>query len=182
MEQADTPASCIQAVAAARSRSPQLALSRATNDATARDGMRDGGAMTYTLSTAAKATGRNKSTIHRAIKSGAMSATRDPATGGWLIEPAELHRVYPPLSDATSHATGPETARDGDATAQLLARLADKDAQIADLQRRLDAEAAERRQAIERLLAAQEKITALTDQRLAAPATPAKRGWWSWRR
>jgi hypothetical protein len=161
-------------------------MSRATGDTTARDGMRDGGAMTYTLSTAAKATGRNKSTIHRAIKSGAMSATRDPATGSWLIEPAELHRVYPPLSDATSHATGPETARDGardgDATAQLLARLADKDAQIADLQRRLDAEAAERRQAIERLLAAQEKITALTDQRLAAPAAPAKRGWWSWRR
>jgi hypothetical protein len=71
--------------------------------------------------------------------------------------------------------------------AQLLSRLADKDAQIADLQRRLDSEAAERRQAIERLLATQEKITVLTDQRAATPAwtpppaAPARR-WWAWRR
>jgi hypothetical protein len=140
--------------------------------------------MVYTLSTAAKATGRNKSTIHRAIKAGTVSATRDPATGGWLIEPAELHRVYPALSHATSDATGDaiarDIARDSDATAQLLARLADKDAVIEDLRNRLDTEATERRQAIERLLAAQEKIAALTDQR-TAPAAPARRSWWPWR-
>jgi hypothetical protein len=49
----------------------------------------------YTLGTAAKATGKNKSTIHRAIKSGKISATRDDS-GTYHIDPAELHRVFPP--------------------------------------------------------------------------------------
>jgi|SRR5450830_484874 len=48
----------------------------------------------YTLAEAAKATGTNKTTILRAIKSGKLSGTKD-AHGEWIVEPVELHRVYP---------------------------------------------------------------------------------------
>ena len=50
--------------------------------------------MGYTLGDAARATGLNKSTILRAIRSGKVSGTKD-AHGQWCIEPCELHRVYP---------------------------------------------------------------------------------------
>ncbi len=43
---------------------------------------------------AAKATGLNRTTVFRAIKSGKISGTRNER-GEWSIEAAELHRVYP---------------------------------------------------------------------------------------
>lgn len=64
----------------------------------------------YNLATASKATGRNKGTILKAIQSGRISASRDEL-GGWCIEPAELHRVYPPINPATAPATDPATSR-----------------------------------------------------------------------
>jgi predicted site-specific integrase-resolvase len=56
-------------------------------------------AMPYSLHQAATACGVNKSTILRAIKAGKISAVRDEQ-GQWQVEPAELHRVYPPVTDA----------------------------------------------------------------------------------
>lgn len=50
--------------------------------------------MKYSLTKAASATGKGKSTIHRAIKSGKLSAEKQE-DGSYLIDPAELHRVYP---------------------------------------------------------------------------------------
>ena len=50
--------------------------------------------MRYTLGTAAKATGKAKSTILRAVQSGAISATK-AHDGSYEIEPSELHRVFP---------------------------------------------------------------------------------------
>lgn len=50
--------------------------------------------MSYTLGEAAKATGKNKSTINRAIKAGRISAERQD-DGSYRIDPAELHRVFP---------------------------------------------------------------------------------------
>lgn len=52
--------------------------------------------MSYTLNEAAKATGKSKTTIHRALKSGRVSATKTE-NGSYSIEPAELHRVFPPV-------------------------------------------------------------------------------------
>jgi hypothetical protein len=72
-------------------------------------------AMPYTLAQAARAIGRNKTSVLRAIKAGKVSAIRDEATGGWLIEPAELHRLYPPAADA-AHATGDAATRNGNDT------------------------------------------------------------------
>src|SRR5512132_3962510 len=52
--------------------------------------------MSYTIGTAARATGKAKSTISRDVKSGRISAQRQP-DGSYLIDPSELHRVYPPV-------------------------------------------------------------------------------------
>ena len=51
--------------------------------------------MPFTLSQAAKASGRGKTTVFRAIKSGRLSAVRDETGGTWLIEDSELFRVFP---------------------------------------------------------------------------------------
>ena len=52
--------------------------------------------MPYTLGQAAKATGKQKSTILEAIRNGRISAAKDDL-GRYQIDPAELHRVYPPI-------------------------------------------------------------------------------------
>jgi hypothetical protein len=136
--------------------------------------------MGYSLSEAAKASGKSKATIHRAIKSGRISAARDDATGSWIIDPAELHRVFTPVPAdqvQTGHMRRGETA---DETATLRLRLTelqqererernDKENVIADLRQRLDASEEERRKV-------QAQLTALlTDQR-----QPKRRRWW-WR-
>ena len=53
----------------------------------------------YTVETAAAAVGRNKTAILRAISAGRISVAEDE-TGEWQIDPAELHRIYPPLRGA----------------------------------------------------------------------------------
>ena len=49
--------------------------------------------MSYTLNEAAKAVGKSKTTIHRAIKSGKISASKLDS-GAYSIDPSELHRVF----------------------------------------------------------------------------------------
>jgi hypothetical protein len=71
--------------------------------------------MSYSLSNAAAACGVYKSTVLRSIKSGRLTATKD-ALGQWRIEPAELHRVYPP---ALSNGADSNGTRHG-ATAALV--------------------------------------------------------------
>jgi hypothetical protein len=146
--------------------------------------------MPHTLREAAKAVGRDRSTLIRAIRAGRLSANRDDATGAWLIEPAELHRIYPPEpaegdAERTSGAPGSATAmrpvgraNGAQAAAQveireLRAQLAAYERTVDDLRRRLDAESDERR-----------RLTAvLADQRAAPPPAPAPaRRWWPWRR
>ncbi len=53
--------------------------------------------MTYTLGQAAKATGMSKPSISAAIKNGRISAAKDDL-GRYMIDPSELHRIYPPVS------------------------------------------------------------------------------------
>ncbi len=140
--------------------------------------------MPFTLSQAAKACGRGKTTVFRAIKSGRISAVRDETGGTWLIEESELLRVFPPGTGEGVPRNAAEPTRNADLAiraaeldariAELQGRLADSHETIVDLRRRLDEEREERR-------AAQERIAALlTDQRPAPP--PARRSWWLWRR
>jgi len=57
----------------------------------------------YTIATAAAAVGRNKTAILRAINAGKISAAKDE-DGEWQIDPADLHRIYPPLRSASMRA------------------------------------------------------------------------------
>ena len=63
--------------------------------------------MSYTLGEAARSTGKSKTTILRAIRSGKVSAEKD-VNGAWRIEPAEVHRIYPeaPRETVTEVAIG----------------------------------------------------------------------------
>ncbi len=54
--------------------------------------------MKHSLRTAAKATGKSPAAIQRAIKIGRLSAPKNDK-GYYEIDPAELHRVYPPVND-----------------------------------------------------------------------------------
>ena len=54
--------------------------------------------MSYTLASAAKATGLNKWMILRAIRSGELTAMKDQS-GEWHVEPDELHRVFPAVAE-----------------------------------------------------------------------------------
>lgn len=56
--------------------------------------------MSYTLGEAAKAVGKSKGTISKAIKTGRISATKLD-NGSYSIEAVELHRVYPPTPSHT---------------------------------------------------------------------------------
>lgn len=154
--------------------------------------------MSYSLAQAAAATGRDRSTLLKAIKSGKLSANRDSATGAWQVDPAELARVYGiGNSEANSEPSIGGSQADmrlqleveRTKTAGLEARLTDMERVNDDLRRRLDQADTDRRQALDRLAVAQERIAALlTDQRaaaLAAPISPEptpRRAWWRWRR
>ena len=116
--------------------------------------------MFYTVGTAAKATGKSKPTITRAIKNGQISAIKE-ADGSYKIDPAELHRVYPPVSSDSSEerkmrqsATPEETAllrQENDFLKQQLERERDFSRELSS---RLDQSEAERRET-------QGKLTAL---------------------
>src|SRR4051812_19896168 len=138
------------------------------------------GAMAYSVAQAAKAIGKSKNTVLRAISSGRISAVRDATTGAFQIEPSELHRVFAPATTAP-HGVGHDVPDGAIRVAVLQAQLSEKEALIAvleraneDLRRQRDAEAEERR-----------RLTAvLADQRTAQPTSPAptRRAWWPWGR
>jgi hypothetical protein len=114
--------------------------------------------MPYNLAEAGKAIGMSKSSVLRAIRRGTISAARDAATGGWVIDPAELHRVFPPVA-ASSAQPANDTGRNSHETGEtaeireLRARLADAQEQISDLRRRLDRADEQRQQAQTQLAA-----------------------------
>lgn len=120
--------------------------------------------MRYTLGEAARATGKSKATIHRAVKSGKISAHR-MEDGSYEIDPAELHRVFEPVSRNGS--TEPDLRRNEtpNETGALLRELevlreerererSSLQDTISDLRRRLDQSETERRET-------QAKLTAL---------------------
>lgn len=135
--------------------------------------------MAYTLGQAAKATGKSKPTIQRAIKNGSISAAKTD-DGSYEIDPAELHRVFPPVTSASNaeqalkQSVPPSDTGVLQREIELLReRLADKDGVIGDLRQRLDTEAEERRRT-------QAQLTALlTDQRSKKEQEPPRRRWFS---
>jgi len=151
----------------------------------------------YTIGTAAKATGKAKSTISKAINNGTISATKNE-DGSYSIDPAELHRVFP----VEASANGPEKRHLDDSEPfdlrfengrlqgelkQLRERMAELDTmhdrerkqlgeQLEDLRRRLDRADEERRDKDRQLTAL------LTDQRQQTEPPPATAGRSFWTR
>lgn len=127
--------------------------------------------MKYTLGTAAKATGRAKSTILRAIKSGAISAHK-AHDGSYEIEPSELHRVFDAVATQTNQSNATQPLEEHPATLRLQLNILEFERQrereqlqatIDDLRKRLDS--------------AESRVTGLlTDQRSK------RSGWWPWKR
>src|SRR5262245_43384376 len=86
----------------------------------------------YNLVSAAAAAGVNRSTVLRAIKAGRLSGQRD-ATGSWEIDPAEFHRVFPPLP-APAPAVPQQAQQELDGQIALLRNMLDNmQTQVADL-------------------------------------------------
>jgi hypothetical protein len=104
--------------------------------------------MAYTLGQAAKAAGRSKTTIHRAITSGRLSASRTD-TGDYSIDPAELARVFP--TDRSGNGAMERSVTDERLSAAQAERDRYRDIAeerletIRDLRSRLDASEGERR-------------------------------------
>jgi polyhydroxyalkanoate synthesis regulator phasin len=124
--------------------------------------------MRYTLGTAAKATGKAKSTILRAIKSGAISAQK-AYDGSYEIEPSELHRIFLPNGSQQTSSNDAQPHEDQDATLRFRLEIIETERQrerdqmqatIDDLRTRLDR--------------SEDRITAL----LNAPQKP--KNWWPW--
>ena len=133
--------------------------------------------MGYTLGQAARAVGRSKTTLNRAIKSGKLSAIRGE-DGSYTIDPAELHRAYPltgfadpeVVRSVTGNGLDPSPLVETVALQRLLTerdRLVEEQSEtIRDLRQRLDAAAQERRE--ERQHEAEERrrlLALLTDRR-----------------
>ncbi len=137
--------------------------------------------MKYTAGEAATATGLNTATITRAIKKGRISATKSD-TGAWQIDPAELHRVFPPLASKALQQGGVQ----GDASAVQEESKSTNNAlqgELDTMRERLAA--AEQRAAVAEALA-EERARHIDDLRRMLPppaTTPAvadrpDRPWW----
>lgn len=72
--------------------------------------------MIYTLGEAAKATGKSKTTVQRAIAKGSISASKGK-NGRYSIDASELHRVFPKVStDTVAQGSQVDTSRPPDET------------------------------------------------------------------
>ncbi|MDD4617376.1 MAG: hypothetical protein PHW76_09805 [Alphaproteobacteria bacterium] len=97
--------------------------------------------MKYTLGQAAKATGKSKSVIQRAILKGRISAQKDEYEQ-WNIEASELHRVFPLSVPETGNKNDAEQLNTGKITeleAQLKAVTEERD-RLADEAKELKAD------------------------------------------
>lgn len=124
--------------------------------------------MRYTLGTAAKATGKAKSTILRAVKAGTISASRSH-DGSYEIEPSELHRVFPPNSAQPDTSNGSQHNEE----------------QVATLQTRLEIIETERRRERDQMQATIDDLRVRLDRSedriTALLSAPNKRNrWWPW--
>lgn len=113
------------------------------------------------LSQAAKLTGKSKSTINRAIKTGKISATRHD-DGSYSIDPAELSRAFnlePPNSSERPDADPPET---------LLLERIEALQEMLNREREISADLKEDRDR-------------WRQQATAFLVAPKRHRWWSWR-
>jgi hypothetical protein len=135
--------------------------------------------MSYTLGDAAKATRKSKTTIHRAIKSGKVSAKKLD-DGSYAIEPSELHRVFPYVTQETIEKQSPRNSEEPQSNTSETLRLRleiyekERERERALLQETI----ADLREDRDRWR--QQATSLLSDHRLesAPSSTTKRRSWW----
>ncbi len=142
--------------------------------------------MKYSLSEAAKATGKNKTTIQRAIKSGKISASKGDG-GSYEIDPSELHRIFPPTvaqrdtqhmqSNDTQQAIFAPKSSHIDRVVELEKELAVARERANGLEAQKDQMADTINDLRKRLDSSETRVTALL-----ADNSPKRRSWWPWKR
>jgi len=116
--------------------------------------------MPYSLKQAADATGRSKPTILRAIQTGNISANKS-GLGEWEIDPAELHRVYPPVASGVTR-TGAPDAEETVGILLLKQELTAKEERLTALQEERERE---RRQLTERITELRDQLARAEEER-----------------
>ena len=146
--------------------------------------------MKYSLSEAAKATGKNKTTIQRAIKNGKISASKGDS-GSYEIEPSELHRVFPPVTvqrDAQHPQSNDTQQSKFNSINSNLSRVLELEKELAVAQERVNGLEAQKDQMVDtindlrkRLDSSENRITALLADNRPAPGS---QSWsiWPWRK
>ena len=136
--------------------------------------------MVYTLGQAAKATGKSKTTIKNALDKGRISGHKAD-DGSWSIDPAELHRVYPPVSyeqDSKQSSIEHLNVAVRHPNIETLLKLKEVETRLEEVQLRLQ----EKDNTIEdlraRLDSAERRITALLPQ--AAQKPTSSLSFWQW--
>jgi GrpB-like predicted nucleotidyltransferase (UPF0157 family) len=139
-----------------------------------------------TVRTAAKLARRNRSTLTRMIERGRLSATRDDS-GRYLVDPAELERVFGTLSPLDVHANAEGNAVHEDALIQnaltreleVVRELLEAERTMHERERRTwEEERTFLRGLVEKHT---DQIKLLTDQRSETQKKRRSR-WWPWRR
>ena len=134
---------------------------------------------TFRLSEAAEQIGVSKSTLFRAIRAGRLSATRTD-DGLFLIDAAELFRVYPAKGQPVAETRAEERTvvhhATVDAMVEIRVRNAELEAQVKALREMLD----EARKHGEAWRTQAERLVIAPPR--AAAGQPTRRGWWPWRR
>src|SRR5215207_11559996 len=140
----------------------------------------------FGLREAARQVGVTKSTIHRAVQQGRLSASRTEG-GGYAIDAAELFRVYPPRSDSAAQQDeercgGQDAPRVNttDAT-ELRIRNAQLEAELKALRTMSERERRMFEDALQETKVQRDKWQQQAE-RLALAAPAQRRGWWPWRR
>jgi hypothetical protein len=127
--------------------------------------------MYESLAQAAEATRKSKSTILRAIKSHRISAIKNDV-GDWQIDPAELHRTFPPVQNGESRAGNGSAERGATANETALEAQVAALRDVSELLRQqLDDVRTDRDAWRDQAQSAQRLLTG-----------PARRSWWPWRK
>lgn len=119
--------------------------------------------MKYTAGQAATATGISKATITRALKSGKISGQKDES-GAWVIDPAELHRVFPPVSSGNTETRTMQQSATPDKTPEITA---------------LERENQMLREALSDARQERDRWHEIADRLSIAPP-PRRKAWWPW--
>ena len=138
--------------------------------------------MKYTLSEAAAATGKNKATIQRAIKTGKTSATNG-ASATYEIDASERHRVLQPVAQRVAQIDN-ATIRNGAKQAGLppdfnaLQRIAELEKELAVMEERKNGLEEQKRHLTDTVEDLRKRLDSSEGRVLALLNDPRPKGFW----